>query len=110
VADGKITLEELTKALHDAVTDGNIRLANQGAFHNVPEEPATIELDMEAFNRSTRAIVIRRERTAALKRNSRPLPSSDINLGVSNSSVGVLILPPLSPSHSCSPPHLTSLL
>ncbi len=32
VADGKITLEELTKALHDAITDRNIRLAGQGAF------------------------------------------------------------------------------
>ncbi len=33
VADGKITLEELDKALHDAVTDRNIRLAGQGAFY-----------------------------------------------------------------------------
>jgi hypothetical protein len=30
VADGKITIEELDKALHDAVTDRNIRLAGQG--------------------------------------------------------------------------------
>ncbi len=88
MADGKITLEELTKALHDAITDRNIRLAGQDAFNNVPEEPKTIELDMEAFNRSARAISIRRERTVALMRNSRLLPSSDINLGMSNSSVG----------------------
>jgi hypothetical protein len=32
VADGKITLEELDKALHNAVTERNIRLADQGAF------------------------------------------------------------------------------
>ncbi len=28
----------------------------QGAFHNVPEEPRVIELNMEAFNRSARAM------------------------------------------------------
>jgi hypothetical protein len=39
VADGKITLEELDKVLNDAFTDRNIRLAGQGAFYNVPEEP-----------------------------------------------------------------------
>jgi phage protein D len=53
--DGKITLEELDNALNDAVTDHNIRLAGQGAFYNVPEEPATIEFSMEAFQRSARA-------------------------------------------------------
>jgi hypothetical protein len=106
VADGKITIEELTEALHGAVTDRNIRLACQGAFYNPPEQPAVIELDMEAFDRSARALAIRRERTAALMRNAKPLSSSDNNLGVSNSSVGVLILSPLSPSHSCSPPYL----
>jgi hypothetical protein len=88
VADGKITIEEPTEALLGAVTEWNIRLGSQGAFYNPPEEPAVIELDMKAFNRSARAIAIRRERTAALMRNSRPLPSSDINLGVSNSSEG----------------------
>jgi hypothetical protein len=42
---------------------------------------------MEAFNRSARAISTRRERTAAMTRNARPLPSSNINPGISNSSV-----------------------
>jgi hypothetical protein len=65
VADGKITLEELNKALNDAITDRNIRLGGQGAFYNVSEQPATIELSMEAFQRSTtRAIAARRKRTA----------------------------------------------
>jgi hypothetical protein len=59
VADGTITLEELGKALHDAVTERNIRLGGQGAFYNPPEQPTTIELNMEAFNRSARAIAIR---------------------------------------------------
>jgi hypothetical protein len=36
-ADGKIKLEELDKALHDAVTARNIRLAGQGAFYSPPE-------------------------------------------------------------------------
>jgi hypothetical protein len=44
VADGKKALEELDKALHDAVTDRNIiRLAGEGAFYNVSEQPATYE-------------------------------------------------------------------
>jgi hypothetical protein len=45
---------------------------------------------MEAFNRSVRAIAIGRERTAALMRNARPLPTSGINLDILNSSVGGL--------------------
>jgi hypothetical protein len=56
VADGKITLEELDAALHNAVTERNIRLGGQGAFYNPPEEPATYEFNMEAFQRSARAI------------------------------------------------------
>jgi hypothetical protein len=87
VADGKISLEELTKAVHDAHTERNLLLGAQGAFYNVPEEPRVIELDMEAFNRSVRAISIGRKRTAALMRNARPLPSSNINPGIPNSSV-----------------------
>ncbi len=111
VADGEISIEELTKALHDAVADRNLRLIAQGAFYNVPEEPRVIELNMEAFNRSARAIAINRERTAALMRNARPLPSSDINSGILNSSVGgVRILLPRSQSPSCSAQHLTDLL
>ncbi len=49
VVDGKITLEELDKALHDAMTDRNIRLGAQGAFYNPPGEPATYEFNMKAF-------------------------------------------------------------
>ncbi len=37
VADGEISIEELTKAIHDALTDRNLRLGDQGAFYNVPE-------------------------------------------------------------------------
>jgi hypothetical protein len=110
VAEGNITLEEeLDAALHNAVTERSIRLEGQGAFHNPPEQSITYELDMEAFQRSAKAIAARQERTAALMRNARPIPSSNINPSVSNSSVcgrggGVRILPPLSPSHnSCSP-------
>jgi hypothetical protein len=88
VADGKITLEELDKALHGAVTDRDIRLAGQGAFYNLPEEPATYEFNKEAFQRSAREFAARRERTAALMRNARPLPSSGIQPNVLNSSVG----------------------
>ncbi len=58
VADGEISIEELTKALNDAVADLNSRLVAQGAFYNVPEEPRVIELNMEAFNLSARAIAI----------------------------------------------------
>jgi hypothetical protein len=42
---------------------------------------------MEAFQRSARAIAARRERTAKRMRESQPLPSSGIQLNVSNSSV-----------------------
>jgi hypothetical protein len=87
VADGEITVEELSKAIHDALTERNLRLGAQGAFYNPPEQPAAINLDMEAFNRSARAISIRRERTAALMRNANLLPSSNINPGISNSSL-----------------------
>jgi hypothetical protein len=87
VAGGKITLEEVTRAITDAIRDRNLRLANQGAFHNPPEQPAVINLDMEAFNRSAAAIARGRERTAALMRNARPRPSSDINPDILNSSV-----------------------
>ncbi len=87
VAEGKITLEEVTRAILDAIRDRNLRLAAQGAFYNPPEEPATIELDMEKFNRSAMAIARGRERIATLMRNARPLPSSNINSGTSNISV-----------------------
>jgi hypothetical protein len=49
VAEGNLTLEELTKAIHNACTDRNIRLANQGAFYNPPDQPTTYQFDMEAF-------------------------------------------------------------
>jgi hypothetical protein len=62
VAEDRITLEEVTRAILDAIRDRNLRLVDQGAFYNPPEEPATIELDMEKFNRSAMAIARGRER------------------------------------------------
>jgi hypothetical protein len=60
VADGKITLEELDAAIHNAVTTArNIRLGDQGDFYNPPDQPTAIKLNMEAFSRSERAIAIR---------------------------------------------------
>ncbi len=111
VADGKISLEELTKAIHDALAERNLRLGAQGAFYNPPEQPAVINLDMEAFNRSARAISIRRERTAALMCNARPLPSSNINPGILNSSVeGSDPSPPIAePQLLASTPHLSAM-
>jgi hypothetical protein len=112
VAEGKIILEEVSRAILDAVRDHNLRLADQGAFYNPLEEPQTIELDMEKFNRSAMAIARGRERIAALMRNAKPRPSSNINYGTSNISVegsDRILLPQLR-SHSCSPPHLTFLL
>jgi hypothetical protein len=111
VADGEISVEELAKAIHDALTERNIRLGAQGAFYNPPEQPAGINLDMEAFNRSARAISIRRERTAALMRNARPLPSSNINPGILNSSVeGSDPSSPIAePQLLASTPHLSAM-
>jgi hypothetical protein len=69
VAEGNLTLEELTKAIHNACTDRNIRLATQGAFYNPPDQPTAYQFDMEAFQRSA----------AAIAKNSsnarRPVPS-----------------------------------
>ncbi len=102
VADGKISLEELDKALHDAVTDRNIRLVGQGAFYNVSEQPAPYEFSMEAFQRLARAIAARQERTAELMRNAKPLPASGNQLlNVSSSSVKGL-----SPSFPITEPQL----
>ncbi len=56
VAEGRISIEDLTAALNKVVTKKTLRLAVQGAFYNPPEEPSVIELDMAAFNRSARAI------------------------------------------------------
>jgi hypothetical protein len=50
VAEGEISIEELTVALNNAVRSRNLRLIAQVAFHNVPEEPRVIKLNMEAFN------------------------------------------------------------
>jgi hypothetical protein len=87
VAEGEISIEELAVALNNAVTSRILRLMAQGAFHNIPEETRVIELNMEAFNRSERAFANNRERTAALMRNTRPLPTSGIYLDISSSSV-----------------------
>ena len=74
VAEGEISIEELTVALNNAVTDRNLRLIAQGAFHNVPEEPRVIELNMEAFNRSARAIASNRERENSRAHAQRQAP------------------------------------
>ncbi len=91
VAEGDISIEELTVALNNAVRSRHLRLIAQGSFHNVPEEPRVIELNMEAFNRSAFAIARNRERTAALMRNARPLTTSGINNDISSSSVEGLV-------------------
>ncbi len=77
----------MTRAILDAIRDRNLRLIDQDAFYNPPEQPTTVESDMEAFNRSAMAIARNRERTAALIRNARPLPSSNTNNDILNSSV-----------------------
>ncbi len=98
VAEGNLTLEELTKAIHNACTDRNIHLATQGAFYNPPDQPTLYQFDMEAFQRTAAAIARNRERTAALMRAAKPLPSANINTGISNSSVEGLV--PSSPSRA----------
>ncbi len=82
VAEGNLTLEELTKVIHNARTDRNNRLATQGAFYSPPDQPTMYQFDMEAFQRSAEAIARNRERTAALMRNAKPLSSSEINNGI----------------------------
>jgi hypothetical protein len=49
VAEGNLTLEELTKTIHNACTARNIRLGIQGAFYNPPDQPTMYKFDMEAF-------------------------------------------------------------
>ncbi len=104
-------MKEVTKAILDAIRDRNLRLADQGAFYNPPEQPTTIELNMKAFNRSAMAIARGRERTAALMRNARRLPSSGINPGILNSSVGGLdpSSPITEPQLLASTPHLSAM-
>jgi hypothetical protein len=91
VAEGNLTLEELTKAIYNACTDHNIRLATQGAFYNPPDQPKLYRFDMEAFQRSAAAIARNRERTAALIRAAKLLPSANNNTCISNSSVEGLV-------------------
>jgi hypothetical protein len=83
----------------------------KGAFYNPLNQPTTYELNMEAFQRSARAIAVRRERTAALMRNARPLPSSNINPDVLNSSVeGTDLSSPIAePQLLASTPHLAAM-
>jgi hypothetical protein len=44
VTEGKITLEEVTRAIPDAIRDRNLRLADQGALYIpfVPSRPSYI--------------------------------------------------------------------
>ncbi len=64
VAEGNLMLEDLTKAIQKACTERNIRLGNQGAFYNPPDQPTSYQFDMEAFQRPAAAIARKRERTA----------------------------------------------
>jgi hypothetical protein len=113
VADRKITLEELGKALHDAVTDRNrLCLTEQGAFYNVPDEPSTIELNMEVFSdRQERSPSAESTQPHSCATPARPLPSSNINPGVSNSSVeGTDPSSPITePQLLASTPHLAAM-
>ncbi len=112
VAEGEISIEELTVALNNAVRSRHLRLiAHQGAFHNVPEETRVIEPNKEAFNRSAEAIARNRERTAALMRKARPLTTSGINNDISSSSVEGLVpsFPIAEPQLLASTPHLSAM-
>ena len=86
VAEGNLTLEDLTKAIRDACTERNLRLGAQGAFYNPPDEQTSYQFNMEAFQRSAAAIARNRERTAALMRATKPLPTANINTNILNSS------------------------
>ena len=43
MAEGNLTLEDLTKAIHNACTERNIRLVNQGAFYNPPDQQTSYQ-------------------------------------------------------------------
>jgi hypothetical protein len=111
VAEGNITLEEVIGAIRNALRGRNLRLANQGAFYNPPEEPAIIELDMEKFNRSAEAIPRGRERAVSYMRNAKPRPTSEVNNNVSSSSVeGTDPSSPIAePQLLASTPHLAAM-
>jgi hypothetical protein len=49
VAEGKITLEEVTRAIMNAIRDRNLRLADQGAFYNPPEQTNNHRIGHESF-------------------------------------------------------------
>jgi hypothetical protein len=110
VTEGEISIEELTKALHDAVARKNLRLIAQDAFYNVPEKPRMIELNMAAFNRSARAIAKNREYVAALRRNASPSQQRISTLVCQVAVWRTQFLPLQSLSPSCSAPHLLFLL
>ncbi len=87
VAEGNLTLEDLTKAIREACTERNLCLGAQGAFYNPPGEQTSYQFNMEAFQRSAAAIARNRERTAALMRAAtKPLPTANINNNILNSS------------------------
>jgi hypothetical protein len=114
VAEGDISVEELTVALNNAVRSRHLRQLAQGAYHNVPEETRVIELNMEAFNRSAFAIIARnRERAAAYMRlYARPLKTSGINNDISSSSSVEGLVPPspiAEPQLLASTPHLSAM-
>ncbi len=108
MAEGNLTLEDLTKAIQKACTERNIRLGNQEAFYSPPDQPTSYQFDMKAFQRSAAVIARNRERTAALMRAAKPLPSANINTGISSSSVEGLVpsFPISEPQLLASTPHL----
>ncbi len=111
VAEGNISVEELTVALNNAVRSRQFRQLAQGEYHNVPDETKAIELNMAAFNRSDAAIARNRERADAWRRYTSSLPSSNINNDISNSSVEGLVpsSPTSEPQLLASTPHLSAV-
>jgi hypothetical protein len=87
VAEGKISIEELTVALNHAVRVQRQRQLIQRGHSGDQENILLTERDMAAFNRSVIAIARNLERAAAWRRNtSSPFSSTIIN-DISNSSV-----------------------
>jgi hypothetical protein len=68
VAEGNISIEELTVALNHAVACRRNRQIAQRGHRDDPEDARVTERDMVAFNKSAAAIAKSRERAAAWKR------------------------------------------
>ena len=87
VAEGRISIEELTVALNNAVRVQGYRQMIQRCSSSDQDDVLLTERDMAAFNRSAIAIARNRERAAAWRRDPSPLLSSNIINNVSNNSV-----------------------